>query len=221
MASGVKNQSKTRAWVKFLLYLILIFLGFLIGGFFAFTRTVTTMAPPAQLPTADGVVVWTGKGGDRLSAAGQLLKDGHGERLLVSGVNEALTESELFKLLMISPEKGACCVDIDYRAQDTIGNARETHYWLKSMGYEHIILVTSDYHMPRARIEIGALSGRVWITPYPVSQDKHVSWWKNPDQRDRMVREYGKLLLTYLRQAGNKTQREAPELQNMPIKDVP
>jgi len=119
---------------------------------------------------------------------------------------------------MISDEKSACCVDLDYKALDTIGNARETDKWLTVLGYEHIILVTSAYHMPRAQIEIGALSGRVRITPYPVAYDPAGPWWKDGVQFRRLLQEYGKLLLTYLRQSGNKNQREAPQLSELPEK---
>ncbi len=179
------------------------------------------MVPASPLPVADGIVVWTGKGGDRLAAAGQLLDKGHGERLLISGVNKALTDADVYELLTIQNAKGICCVDIDYKALDTIGNARETHNWLKALGYEHIILVTSSYHMPRAEIEIGALSGRVRITPYPVAYDPAGKWWTDKLRRQRLMQEYGKLLLTNLRRAGNDQQREAPELPDLPDKIEP
>lgn len=213
---GKDKTSKKRGWFRFVVYLILIVIAFLLGGFLTFANNVSKLRTPSSVPVADGIVIWTGKGGDRLSAAGKLLRDERGERLLVSGVNKALTEDAVYELLMIDPEQGECCVDIDYKALDTIGNARETHNWLTSMGYEHIILVTSAYHMPRAEIEISALSGRVRITPYPVAQSSETAWWKDKVQRKRLSQEYGKLLLTNLRQSGNEKQREAPELPDMP-----
>jgi len=209
------TTSKKRSWLRFFLYLLLILAFIFVGGFIGFTRHVGQMSPATTMPEADGIVVWTGKGGDRLSAAGKLLADGRGERLLISGVNKALSSDDVYALLMISGEQGNCCVDIDYAALDTIGNARETHNWLKSLGYEHIILVTSAYHMPRAKVEIGALSGRVRISPYPVAYDPAGKWWKDKIARRRYMREYGKLLLSYLRQAGSDGQREAPELPDL------
>ena len=211
-----RRSNKKRAWARFLIYLILIISAGLLSGFLTFANKVSSVTPVSPMAVADGIVVWTGKGGDRLSHAGQLLKNGHGERLLVSGVNEALSDTDVYELLMLTPDEASCCVDLDYKALDTIGNAQETHHWLTSLGYEHIILVTSAYHMPRAQIEIGALSGRVRITPYAVSYDPAGSWWKDGLRRKRLIREYGKLLLTYLRQSGNKKQRQAPELPDMP-----
>ena len=213
----MNKARKKRAWGRFVIYLILIIAAFLISGFITFANKVSNMTAPANIGVADGIVVWTGKGGDRLSHAGRLLTEGLGERLLVSGVNEALTEDAVYELLMLQGGKGDCCVDIDYKALDTIGNAKETHHWMTSLGYEHIILVTSAYHMPRAEIEISALSGRVRITPYPVAYDPEGPWWEDGLRRKRLIQEYGKLLLTYLRQSGNKNQRAAPELPDMPL----
>ncbi len=217
------SQSKRttkRGWLRFFIYLLVVLSILFVGGFIGFARHVSNMTPEANMPAADGIVVWTGKGGDRLSAAGKLLKDGRGERLLISGVNKALSSEDVYDLLMISDQQGVCCVDIDYAALDTIGNARETHNWLQSLGYEHIILVTSAYHMPRAKVEIGAFSGRILITPYPVAYDPAGQWWKNKTARRRYMQEYGKLLLSYLRQAGSDGQREAPELPDFKGKTV-
>lgn len=213
----VKTRRK-RGWGRFIIYLLLICLGLLLGGFIAFSKHVERLAPPTSIAPANGIVVWTGKGGDRLKAAGDLLRGGKGERLLISGVNEALSESEVYSLLSLSEVKGQCCVDLDYKAKDTIGNARETYHWIESLGYSHIILVTSDYHMPRAITEIRSLSGRIRITPYPVVEDAPEAWWKDGTRRRRMISEYGKLLLSYLRNAGASAVREAPELDNLPAK---
>lgn len=213
---GERIVRPRRGWTRLIIYLFLIILGLLLGGLIAFSRHVEKLQPPATIGAANGIVVWTGKGGDRLLSAGQLLNDAKGERLLISGINEALNETDVFKLLSVTNEKGQCCVDLDYNAQDTIGNARETHNWIESLGYSHIILVTSDYHMPRAITEIRSLSGRVRITPFPVKDGQDVTWWKDSTRRRRMLSEYGKLLLSYLRNAGAAAERETPELENVP-----
>jgi len=216
---AARKPKNKRSFRRFAIYLLLIILGLLVGGFIGFARHVEKLSTPESVNAADGIVVWTGKGGDRLMAAGNLLDRVLGERLLISGVNKALSEEEVYELLSIGVDKGTCCVDIDYKALDTIGNARETRHWIKSLGYEHIILVTSDYHMPRAIMEIQNLSGRVRITPYPVVKKANIVWWKDGPRRSRLLREYGKLLLSYLRNSGSKAQREAPELPELPAKD--
>lgn len=210
------NPKKKRSLKRFVIYLSLIFLAMLIFGFFLFVRHVQNLAAPDSIPTADGIVVLTGKGGDRLMAAGQLLNQERGERLLISGVNKALSMDDVLELVSASPDKGICCIDLDYEAQDTIGNAKETHHWVESLNYEHIILVTSDYHMPRASMEIRNLTGRVRITPYPVREASQLKWWEDESQRGRMIQEYGKLLLTYLRNSGGQKERESTELPDLP-----
>ncbi len=215
-----KTRAKTKRGLgRFLFYLLMILLLAILLGFLAFARHVSKLSPPAQIESADGIVVWTGKGGDRLQSAGDLLNQGVGERLFISGVNKALSQEDVFALLSVDSEKGTCCVDLDYEAEDTIGNARETQHWIKSLGYEHIILVTSDYHMPRASAEIRNRISRVRITPYPVREVNAKPWWKDSVQRRRMFREYGKLLLSHLRNSGGEARRSAPELTDMPETD--
>ena len=215
---AVTRHKKKRGWFRFLIYLVFLISVPLIAGFLAFVRHVYMLTPPENMPVADGIVVWTGKGGDRLTTAGRLLEQGHGERLLISGVNEALSEQEVIDLLNVGTEKGTCCVDLDYEAQDTIGNAFQTQHWVKSLDYEHIILVTSAYHMPRASLEIRNQAGRVRITPYPVQDKTSEKWWEDKTQRERLMREYGKLLLTWLRNSGGKNEREPAELPDLPEK---
>jgi len=186
------------------------------GGFVVFAEKVRNLRPPANLDKADGIVVWTGKGGGRLETGADLLRRGKGERLLISGVNEK-TSLEAIKSLVILPDtKAECCIDLDYAAQDTIGNARETASWAQALSYEHIILVTSAYHMPRAEIEIGQTAGRIKITPYPVVNNDGTKWWSDDDRFKRILQEYAKLLLTYLRGSSEKSRQDSPPLDPLP-----
>ena len=70
-----------------------------------------------------------------------------------------------------------CCLDLDYNAKNTIGNAYETTAWAKALGYKHIILVTSAYHMPRAEIQMGATTSQIKITPFPVFNQTERKWY--------------------------------------------
>lgn len=196
-----KPQSKLQKFVGFLRFLILLMGLILIGGFIAFIRNVTHAQPPTPLPTADGIVVLTGDSG-RMAAAGKLLKDEKAERLLVSGVAREVSNTDLEGLLGLSSETLTCCVDIDIAAEDTLGNARETAIWAAALGYEHIILVTSDYHMPRAKLEITTATSGIRITPYPVRSTPETSVWKDGRSLKLLWREYAKLLVIYLRDSG-------------------
>ena len=215
-----QRSTETRsAWRRLFVYFILLVIGLIFGGFLAFAYNVDHQKRPDNVPKADGVVVWTGKGGGRLQTAAELLTRGHGERLLISGVNENNEREDVLALLALSPRLAACCVDLDYAARDTIGNARETSNWSDALGYEHIILVTSAYHMPRAEVEISAVRGRIHITPYPVLADTSVKWWKDNKKFRRLTQEYGKLLVAYARRIGSDAGRGTPRLGALPEKD--
>jgi len=75
-------------------------------------------------------------------------------------------------------------------------NARETAAWAEALGYEHILLVTSSYHMPRAQNEINAAKGRIRITPYPVSRSEDNHWYSDKARMKRLLNEYAKLFDT-------------------------
>ena len=208
--------AKRRGWAQYVIFMLSLSLILFWGGFVVFAEKVRHLRPPTTLTKADGIVVWTGKGGGRLETGANLLRRGKGERLLISGVNEH-TSLEAIKSLVILPDiKAECCIDLDYAAQDTIGNARETASWAQALGYEHIILVTSAYHMPRAEIEIAATAGRIKITPYPVVNPREARWWSNKARFKRIFQEYSKLLLTYLRGSSDKSRNGSPPLDPLP-----
>ena len=75
----------------------------------------------------------------------------------------------------------ACCVDLDYSAQNTLGNAVETRRWAMDRGLHSLIVVTSSYHMPRAMAELANQLPDVALIPYPVVSDKLriEPWWSN------------------------------------------
>ncbi|MBC6412705.1 MAG: YdcF family protein, partial [Hyphomonadaceae bacterium] len=57
---------------------------------------------------------------------GRLLREGLGERILISGVNENTGRSSIVDLMGVEASLGECCVDLDYAAVNTLGNATET-----------------------------------------------------------------------------------------------
>lgn len=197
---GRRKASKPGSGRRRLLgFLISLLLGGLAGGFIAFASYVDRLETPTDLPKADGIVVWTGPGGGRLEMAGALMEDGLGERLLISGVNTSLTEERVSSLAGLSEETSSCCMDVDYAALDTRGNARETAGWAEALGYDHIILVTSSYHMPRARVEIGYEMAGLRVTPVPVRNEARNRWWSDAGRFRRVAGEYGKYLLVMAR----------------------
>ena len=168
-------------------------------GFIFFIKKINNFNTPNPLPKADGIVVWTGKGGGRLEAGARLLLKKKGERLLISGVNSEISLDEIKEIVAIPEKFSDCCLDLDYEAKNTIGNAYETTAWAKALGFKHVILVTSAYHMPRAEIEMGAATSQIKVTPFPVLNQTEGKWYLDSNRLKRLLQEYTKLLISYLK----------------------
>lgn len=117
---------------------------------------------------ADAAVVYTGVGGARISTGMAVLARGGAERLLISGVNPETTRASLAEMWNGDAAAFDCCVDLGVEAKSTRGNAREARAWARAHGFKSLILVTSDYHMPRALLETRAQLPDAAIIPYPV-----------------------------------------------------
>jgi uncharacterized SAM-binding protein YcdF (DUF218 family) len=148
---------------------------------------------------ADGIVVLTG-GASRVADAIELLAAGHGRRLLISGVNRSTNRSEISRLNPEFAPVVRCCVDFD-RSLNTLGNAVETRRWTEAKGFHSLIVVTSNYHMPRALIEIGHQLPGVALVPFPVVTDKLRTepWWGNMATARLLLLEYVKYMFANLR----------------------
>jgi len=105
-----------------------------------------------------GIVVYTGGGGTRISKAMTLFEAGIGERLLISGVHPDTRHDHLKKLWDGADQRFECCIDLGLKALSTKGNAQELIDWAATRQITQIILVTSDFHMPRALAETKALT---------------------------------------------------------------
>ena len=167
-----------------------------VGGFFLFTALIDRI-PAANERSADGIVVLTG-GPERIAEGYKLLVAGRGKRMLISGVNPEVKAQDIAGLVGDDQGKFDCCIDIGREAVDTIGNATETANWVHERGYRSVILVTSTYHLPRAKLELKRTMPGVEIMSHPVFQDKlHLDgWWRYPGTTRLLVSEYTKYLLT-------------------------
>jgi len=167
------------------------------AGLLAFADRIARLTPAAQPDPADGIVALTGGSAVRLRMATGLLEAGEGRRLLLSGVNPAATRGQIWTVTRAAKPLFDCCVDLDFTAANTIGNARETARWVRAMGYHSLILVTADYHMPRATLELRARLPDVRITAYPVATPELDArhWWETSLGARRMVVEYVKYLV--------------------------
>ena len=170
-------------------------------GLFGFAGRVDRSTPAADPPVSDGVVALTGASDARIAAAMSLLEQGKARRMLVSGVNPKASHADIRTVAQAQRRIYDCCVDLGYQATDTVGNARETADWASNQGYHSLILVTSDFHMPRALLELKAALPDTTITPYPIRTTdldaRH--WWRTRDGMRRMTFEYSKYVLILAR----------------------
>jgi len=188
--------------------IILILLAAWGAGLLAFANRVANSTPPPDPPQADAIVALTGASIIRLEAAEALLEEGLGQRLLISGVNRETTRKQVRATLITDNRAAAdrvfdCCVDLGFQAENTLGNARETAPWVARHHYHTLIVVTADYHMPRALLELKAAMPRVILYPFPVATEAVDArrWWASPDQARRLVLEYCKYLVILIRNA--------------------
>ena len=172
-------------------------------GLFAFAARVARSTPAEYPPAADGVVALTGPSTLRISAAMKLLEDGKARRLLISGVNRMASRADIRSVAKAPGQLYDCCVDLGFSANDTIGNARETAAWARRNHFTRLIVVTADYHMPRAVIELKGALPEGQFEPYPVATDEIDAkrWWRTGWGARRMIVEYCKYLVILTREA--------------------
>lgn len=103
---------------------------------------------------SDGVVVLTG-GGGRIGRGLEALEKGWGRRMLVSGVDREVRPGEFQAEYKVPAALMACCVTLGFQSVDTRSNAREVAEWVTQNKIRSIRLVTTDWHMRRAAMELG------------------------------------------------------------------
>jgi uncharacterized SAM-binding protein YcdF (DUF218 family) len=172
-------------------------------GLMAFAARVANSTPAPDPQASDGIVSLTGASTVRIASAVQLLERGKAKRLLISGVNPEVSRADMQNLTHDYSKTFDCCVDLGFRAADTQGNARETLAWTHYHHFKTVIVVTADFHMPRAMLELKAATPGVTLRPYPVATqtlDAH-RWWKTTGGSKRMAYEYCKYLVILAREA--------------------
>jgi len=166
--------------------LSLLALGWCLG----FAAFMLLLPAPLDGSTTDAIVVPTG-GPGRIERGLALLEAHQGKRMLVTGVGAGVRPADLTRAYRVEPALMRCCVDLGRRAVDTRSNAEETADWVAAHRYGSVRLVSSDWHLPRARMELAAALGarpgpRIVIMADGVPGEPRLA---------TLVNEYNKLLL--------------------------
>lgn len=151
--------------IRRILSLLLLFWAL---GFAVF---VIGLPGPAVPQRSDAIIVLTG-GENRIERGIELLQAGQAERMLVSGVNRTVRPIELAEETGTPEALFDCCIDLGQEAVDTRSNGAEAALWIGENQFTSIRLVTTDWHMPRARFELmRELDGDVEVLSDAVPSD--------------------------------------------------
>ncbi len=176
----------------------LVFIVWLLGYFY-FAYQISHMDIPDERTTKpDAIIVVTG-GSQRINKGLDLLKAEYTDNVFISGVHKKVTLNTLFDM-WDGYEKGnrPCCITLGHAASNTWENALETRLWVSSQeNIKTLWLITSNYHMPRALVELHAAMPDLDIIAYPV--DSEVTMTEQGGFFRVSFREYNKTLLTYVR----------------------
>ena len=118
-----------------------------------------TLGRPTGATRTDAVVVLTG-GPGRIERGMEVMGERQAKRMLIAGADPSVTRADLIRRL--GREAGPtmrCCVDLGSESVDTRSNADEAKRWLDRRGYRSLRLITSDWHMRRAKYEFRRLLG--------------------------------------------------------------
>jgi uncharacterized SAM-binding protein YcdF (DUF218 family) len=184
-----RRFSVTRLFLR----LVLLVCGAWSAGFLLFMAWVFLTTPPNPLPPADGIVALTG-GDDRISEALALLSAHEAPLLLISGAGKGTYLGDFTKDDAAAATKYASAITLGHMAATTHDNGAETAAWAKAHNMRSLIVVTADYHMPRALLEIHRALPGVTLIPDPVRPPAMRDQLTGPTLR-LLASEYSKYLV--------------------------
>lgn len=153
-------------------------------GFFAF---VFLLPGPADIKTRTDVIIVPTGGPGRIARGTAVLEAGSAKRMFISGADRNTSAASIARVGSLDQRIFACCVDVGHEASNTRANAEETRDWLQGRRAKSLRLVTTDWHMPRARFELERVIGAdVRIVSDAVDSEADLNV---------LVREYNKFLL--------------------------
>lgn len=179
------------------LLVLLVVLGLALASFQKFVLTLPNDDTKLSAPI-DGLVVATG-GQLRIQKGVELLAGGKADRMLISGVGKGITKELLKENLAISNRQARffdCCVEIEFTATDTNGNAQATFEWMQKHALDDILLVSANYHLPRAELIFKQYlpENSVYFQAVNPPDLKLSAWYSNWQTTRLLLKEYLKYI---------------------------
>lgn len=182
--------------------LVLLAIGCLAAGwdfsrFIARADRAVTPDPPLN---AQAVTALTGAADARIIAAIQLA-DSLDIPLLISGVNVDTTPADIARISRVPLTHIECCVTLGKAAATTEGNGAETADWARRNKVTRLIVVTSEYHMDRALLELQRAMPEGTFIPHAVMTTKvrPGDWYQDAATAKLLIEEWIKFRLAGLR----------------------
>lgn len=148
----------------------------LIAWLLGFAVFMLSLGQPAGDEKTDAIVVPTGSAG-RIDRGVKLIQAGAARRMLVTGVARDVRPHELALQYDAPTTLFDCCIDLGFEAVDTRSNANETAAWVNSRDVRSVRLVTSDWHMARASLELrNSLGDGVEVIGDPVPESPRLGF---------------------------------------------
>ena len=182
-----------------LITVVLLAAGWDFSRFVARADRAVTPDPPMN---ADAVTALTGKADARIITAIKLA-DSLDLPLLISGVNIDTTPADIARISNVSIKHIDCCVTLGKAAATTEGNGAEVADWAHRTKVKRIIVVTSEYHMDRALLELQRAMPEGTFIPHAVMSTKvrPGDWYKDVATAKVLLEEWVKFRLAGLRGA--------------------
>lgn len=144
-------------------------------------------------------MVLTG-GADRIPVGVALLARGLAQKLFVSGVHPVVDLPTMLRDAVIEDASRQDAIALGHAAYNTRDNAVETAQWMEREGFRSLRLVTANYHLWRAELELRRRMPHIQFILHPVvpAQMKR-DWWAWRGTTMLLAAEYVKYLWSIVR----------------------
>jgi len=186
--------------------ILILFISYFFVGLFNFKEKILSLEKSKNI-TSSNIVILTG-GSNRIKEGLKIVNDINkltktDFKILISGTGKGFTKTTLKKILSsdFNLKLVECCIELESISKDTYSNASETYKWAKKNNINNIILITSNYHMPRAILEFKNRMPNQQFFTYPITPKNHdvKNWLYSSDTFSLIFFEYSKLLIASLR----------------------